>query len=63
MFKHLKLDDKNLQIIFNPKEKWKLNEEDIVSKSHNTPLIGTELIGKVKYTICNGKLVYRDANN
>lgn len=49
--------------IFNPKEKWKLNEEDIVSKSHNTPLIGTELIGKVKYTICNGKLVYRDVNN
>ena len=49
--------------IFDPKEKWKLSEEDIVSKSHNTPLIGSELIGKVKYTICNGKLVYKDVNN
>ena len=46
--------------IFSPNEKWKLEEEDIVSKSHNTPLIGHELIGKVKYTICNGKLVYKD---
>lgn len=45
--------------IFDPDEKWKLDEESIVSKSHNTPLIGTELIGNVKYTICNGRLVYR----
>lgn len=49
--------------IFDPKEKWKLSEEEIISKSHNTPLIGLELIGRVKYTICNGKLVYRNVNN
>lgn len=47
-------------VIFNPKEKWKVKIENIVSKSKNTPLIGTELVGKVKYTICNGKLIYRD---
>ena len=60
-----KLDIGNLAniTIFDPKEKWKLNAEEIVSKSHNTPLIDAELIGKVKYTICNGKLVYRDVNN
>lgn len=46
--------------IFDPNEKWKLEEDSIVSKSHNTPLIGNELLGKVKYTICNGKLVYHD---
>ena len=46
--------------IFDPNEKWKFEEETIVSKSHNSPLLGKELIGKVKYTICNGKLVYRD---
>ncbi len=46
--------------IFDPNEKWKLEEDSIVSKSHNTPLIGYELLGKVKYTICNGKLVYHD---
>ena len=48
--------------IFDPDETWKLTEEDIVSKSHNTPLLNMELKGKVKYTICNGKLVYRDVN-
>ena len=47
--------------IFDPNEKWKYDEETIVSKSHNSPLIGQELMGKVKYTICNGKLVYHDA--
>lgn len=45
--------------IFDPNEKWKFEEETIVSKSHNSPLIGMELMGKVKYTICNGRLVYR----
>ena len=45
--------------IFDPTEKWKLDEESIISKSHNTPLIGEQLMGKVKYTICNGRLVYR----
>lgn len=45
--------------IFSPNEKWTLDEESIVSKSHNSPLIGVELMGKVKYTICNGRLVYR----
>lgn len=51
--------------IFDPNEKWIFEENSIVSKSHNSPLIGKELIGKVKYTICNGKLVYHDvvANN
>ena len=48
--------------IFDPDEKWKLSEESIVSKSHNTPLINQELVGKVKYTICKGRLVYRDIN-
>lgn len=46
--------------IFDPNEKWALQEEDIASKSHNTPLIDVQLLGKVKYTICDGKLVYRD---
>lgn len=46
--------------IFDPEEEWELCEEDIVSKSHNTPLLGLPLKGKVKYTICNGKLIYKD---
>ena len=47
--------------IFDPNEKWIFEESTIVSKSHNSPLVGKELIGKVKYTICNGKLVYHDS--
>ena len=49
--------------IFDPKEEWQLTEEDITSRSHNTPLIGSDLTGKVKYTICNGKLIYREVRD
>ena len=49
-------------VIFDPKEKWIVNVDNIASKSKNSPLIGEELYGKVKYTICNGKLVYKDIN-
>ena len=49
-------------VVFDPKEKWTVNLDNIASKSKNTPLVGEEMIGKVKYTICNGKLVYKDIN-
>jgi dihydroorotase len=42
--------------LFNPKEKWSLKEEDIVSKSKNTPLLGRELIGKVYGVINNNQI-------
>ena len=45
-------------VIFDDKEKWVV--KDFVSKSSNSPYIGEELIGKVKYTICNGKIVYSE---
>ncbi len=45
--------------IFNPTESWEVNEESILSKSKNTPLLGRKLIGKVKYTFYNGKIVYK----
>lgn len=43
-------------VIFDPDEKWTPTE--YVSKSSNTPFTGTELTGKVKYTICGGNVVY-----
>lgn len=46
--------------IFDPFETWEVNEETILSKSKNTPLLGRKLTGKVKYTFFNGKIVYRD---
>ncbi|ACO04555.1 MAG TPA: dihydroorotase [Persephonella sp.] len=46
--------------VFDPTESWEVTEEVIKSKSKNTPLIGRKLIGKVKYTFYNGKIVFKD---
>lgn len=45
-------------VIFNPDEKWRVT--GFQSKSQNSPFLGEELTGKVKYTICKGKVVYKD---
>lgn len=47
-------------VIFDENERWTVTEDDIASKSHNTPFIGAELCGRVKYTICGGRIVYED---
>ena len=39
-------------------EKWVVSEDDFKSKSHNSPFIGEELTGRIKYTICDGRIVY-----
>lgn len=44
-------------VIFDEKERWTVKE--FASKAVNSPFIGAELEGKVKYTICGGKVVYR----
>ena len=41
-------------------EKWVVTEDDIKSKSCNTLFLGEELTGRIKYTICDGKTVYRN---
>lgn len=46
-------------VIFSPNEKWTVDEK-FESKSQNTPFIGMELYGKVKYTICKGKVIYKE---
>lgn len=43
-------------VIFDPEEKWTV--ETFESKASNSPFIGQEVYGKVKYTICNGKVAY-----
>ena len=49
--------------IFNPKTEYIYKEEDIVSKSKNTPWIGEKLKGKVIYTIVSGNIVYKEENS
>lgn len=45
-------------VIFDDAESWTV--ETFHSKSSNSPFIGDQLCGKVKYTICSGKIVYQD---
>ena len=44
--------------IFDENERYVYTEDMIVSKAKNSPFIGKELKGKVKYTIVGGKIVY-----
>lgn len=46
--------------IFNPNEEYVYAKDKIVSKSKNSPFIDKKLKGKVKYTIVEGKVVYKD---
>lgn len=45
-------------VIFNPRETWTVTR--FRSKSSNSPFTGRRLTGKVKWTICSGKIVYQD---
>jgi dihydroorotase len=45
-------------VVFDINERWIADE--FYSKSSNSPFQGKELWGKVKYTICGGKVVYED---
>lgn len=45
-------------IVFDPNEFWRV--EGFLSKSQNSPFVGKMMLGKVKKTICSGKVVYSD---
>lgn len=46
--------------IFDPEQYWKVATTAIRSQGKNTPFLGMELPGRVKYTIVNGHIVYED---
>ena len=46
--------------IFSETEQWTVDPEKLHSKSKNTCFKGMTLTGKVKYTILNGEIVYKD---
>ncbi len=47
-------------VIFDPNDEWTPSDENILSKSRNTPFLGKRLSGKVLTTFCEGKKVYGD---
>lgn len=46
--------------IINPDENYVIDSSTFVSKGKNTPFDGYKVKGRVKYTICNGNIVYKD---
>lgn len=46
-------------VIFDPDEVWEVKPEEFRSMGRNTPFGGRRLKGKVKYTIVDGRIVYR----
>jgi dihydroorotase len=44
--------------IFDPEQIWKLEPAALASQGKNTPLIGRNLRGKVRYTLVDGDLVF-----
>ncbi|WBY64198.1 MAG: Dihydroorotase [Thermocaproicibacter melissae] len=45
-------------VLFDPKEKWTVCPEKLHGKSRNAVFKGRELVGRVKLTVCGGRIVY-----
>lgn len=45
-------------VIFDPDEQW--TPEEYASRSSNSPFTGWKLYGKIKVTMCRGKIIYTD---
>ena len=47
--------------IFDPDQYWKIEPNALKSQGKNTPFLGMELRGKVRYTLVNGQIVFQSA--
>ena len=47
-------------MVFDPKERWVASRDHVVSRGTNTPLMGLEMQGRVKFTFVDGELRYCD---
>lgn len=47
-------------ILFDPDEPWTVEPEKFLSLGRNTPYAGRTVKGRVKYTLVDGEIVYRD---
>jgi len=63
----LKIDKGDIRIgadadltIVNLDEEYIIDPDEFLSKSRNTPFGGFKVKGRVKYTLCGGKIVYED---
>ena len=56
---NIKQDSPADLVIIDPEESW--IPDSYHSMSSNSPFTGRKLYGKVKYTLCNGRIVYADS--
>ena len=47
-------------VLLDINELWTLDRNNLHGKSKNTPFDGMTFKGKVKYTVLNGEIVYKD---
>ena len=47
--------------VFDPDSYWKVEAAALKSQGKNTPFLGMELQGKVRYTLVNGQIVYQSS--
>lgn len=47
--------------IFDPEDYWKVTPSALLSQGKNTPFLGMQLPGKVRYTLVNGNIVYESS--
>ena len=57
---HLSLGAAADLCIFDPDQYWKVEPTALKSQGKNTPFLGMELQGRVKYTLVNGNIVHED---
>ncbi|MBA2660384.1 MAG: dihydroorotase [Nitrosospira sp.] len=57
---HLSLGAAADLCIFDPDQYWKVEPNALKSQGKNTPFLGMELQGRVKYTLVNGNIVHED---
>ena len=50
-------------VVFDPDSEYEIDVNTFESKGKNTPFNGKKVKGRVKYTICSGKIVYKDNEN
>ncbi|HSH72152.1 MAG TPA: dihydroorotase [Methylophilaceae bacterium] len=56
---HLGLNEDADICIFDPEQYWTVETSALISQGKNSPFLGRELAGKVRYTLVNGQVVHQ----
>lgn len=48
--------------IFDPQQRWAISPRNLLSQGHNSPFLGHEMTGKVRFTVIDGHVDFEVAN-